>query len=77
MGKKSNMSLNMIVYIIIGLLVLAIFSYFFYKHVEFTSTSLRTCESKGGNCNSLNEKPCEGKVIKDGKCPINQICCIV
>jgi len=81
MLKKRNaqgLSINVIIILVIGLVVLAVSIYIFTTQSGKAATSLDSCYTRGGDCKT-NEVKCTGSEIRiyNVECPNeNPICCI-
>lgn len=70
--KAQGLSLQTIVISILALIVLAVIIFVFSGKMGDVKTGLDDCESKGGECDTIN---CKGPKIENTK-DCNEYCCI-
>jgi hypothetical protein len=70
--KKAELSINMIILVAIGVVVLIVTIFLILKGGGSANQEMQ-CPAKGGMC--VTSDKCEGDQITDGKCIGGQICC--
>lgn len=72
--KTAELSVNIIILIVLGLIILLVIVTIFSKQSGRTSTALNSCESRGGSC--VASGSCTRGSNIPNVCPSPQICCV-
>ncbi len=73
--KGMEMGVQTLIYIAIGLAILAISVIVYFSVVEDGQQSMRDCDNLGGTC-IPDDDPCSGTVNFFGSCPSDEKCCV-
>lgn len=71
-----EMSLNLIIYVVIGLVVLALILYLLVKYNRGGDRDFSDCDNKGGRCDSECREGETSVGLFGGGCPDGQKCCM-
>ena len=71
-----EMSMNMIIVIVVGLIILAIIIYLLVKNTGGWQGSITSCREKGGTCKSTCDSGESGSSFFKNGCDGDTLCCI-
>ena len=71
-----EMSMNLIIIIVIGLIILAIIIYLLVKNTGNAQNSLSDCREKGGTCKDACDASESGSSFFTRGCGEGELCCI-
>lgn len=75
-SKAQGLSINMIILIALGLIVLIILSVMFYRTAKGGNQTITACENLNGKCIPTTECGTSDQVNRIAKCSEGEVCCI-
>lgn len=74
--KGVEMSLNLIILIVIGLIILSLLIYIAVKYARSGDADLSSCQAKHGRCDDSCDTGESSSTLFSGGCGDNEVCCI-